>query len=399
MRFLVHSGNATYNAVDKKFHFNLDRRFPNPTRVRISKVNYVASTSAAYPTVVYLRSSAIDDLVKTKHSVELTDEAHENPSDALAVLEETHTVSRYRQNGNMTFPVHGHKSNTDIDFYFTDNTSKLNGVYVVPSQPAVTDAQVLALPNMLMMLDWDFTGNVFPANIQTGTDISSIHSRVFSNLGYSLIFQTSAAGIEYATFGQTHALASTVAWHYAIENSTGNNPPEGQVGTLSMMFRTKDALSGWHWIFNSPLFKITAGSHIGGSNFMGYYDSDTNNYEVTSLQIAAATDYFIQIRKVGTTFEWLLRDLGNGAEQTETTVSNTATNGQPNQSWGISNAQTGINGMKISHIVEISSLDVDDLLTVKNWMLQKYTGQNIPGVPDPNARDASFFLQLDIDTK
>jgi len=190
-----------------------------------------------------------------------------------------------------------------------------------------------------------------------------------------------------------------VNWHYVIDSSTGNNPPEGQVGTLSMMFRTKAVLSGWHWIFKSPLFQITAGSHIGGSNFMGYYDDDTNNYEVTSLQIAAATDYFIQIRKVGTTFEWLLRDLVTGAEQTETTVSNTATNGQPNQVWGISDAQTGIQGMKISHVVEISSLVAGDLLTVKNWMLQRYTGQNIPGVPDPDAVDASFFVQLDIDTK
>ena len=29
--------------------------------------------------------------------------------------------------------------------------------------------------------------------------------------------------------------------------------------------------------------------------------------------LIAATDYFMQIRKVGTTFEWLLRDLVTGA--------------------------------------------------------------------------------------
>ena len=105
MRFLVHSGNSTYSATDKKFHFSLDRRFPNPTRLRISKVNYIASTADTYPTVVYLRSVAIDDLTKSKHTVELTEDAHENPSDALAILEETHTTARYRMNGNLTFPV------------------------------------------------------------------------------------------------------------------------------------------------------------------------------------------------------------------------------------------------------------------------------------------------------
>ena len=79
-------------------------RYPNLG----SKVNFVASTMDAYPTVVYLRSSKLDDLIKSKHTVELTDQNHENPSDALGVLEETHDVSRYRMAGSIIFPVHGH---------------------------------------------------------------------------------------------------------------------------------------------------------------------------------------------------------------------------------------------------------------------------------------------------
>ena len=112
MRYLVHSGNSTYDQSTKRYSFNLDRRFPNPTRVRISKINFVASTADTYPTVVYLRSTAVDNLIKTKHTVELTDENHENPSDVLAVLEETHNVARYRQDGTLTFPIHGHMAST-----------------------------------------------------------------------------------------------------------------------------------------------------------------------------------------------------------------------------------------------------------------------------------------------
>ena len=396
MRYLVHSTDATLEA-DGRWYFNLDTRISNPREFVVRRAGFTKSTSATDPHVVYMRSDALHNLTQKKHTVRLKDETHEDAENVVSVLEERHSTGRYSlQGGRDRHRVRANGNVKRIDIYFTDNATLMPGVYVVPSQPAVTDAEVLALPDMLMMLDWDHTQNVLPANIQAGTDIVSIDSRVFSNLGYSLIFQTSAAGIEYSTFGATHALASTVSWHYAIENSSGNNPGEGQVGTLSMMFRTKDVLSGWHWIFNSPLFQITAGSHMVGPNFMGYYDADTSNYEVTSLQIAAATDYFLQIRKVGTTFEWLLRDLVTGAEQTETTASNTRTNGQPNQTWGISSAQTGILGMKISHIIEISSLDVADLLTIKNWMLQKYTGQNIPGIPDPNAVDATFFLDLEI---
>ena len=116
VRYLVHSGNSTYDAAQRKFVYNLDRRFPNPTRVKVSKANYIATTAATYPNVVYLRSTAIDNLIKTKHTVELTDEVHENPSDTLAVLEETHAVGRYRMGGSLTFPLHGHKASTQIDF-------------------------------------------------------------------------------------------------------------------------------------------------------------------------------------------------------------------------------------------------------------------------------------------
>ena len=68
VRYLVHSGNSTYDATQRKFVYNLDRRFPNPTRVKVSKANYIATTAATYPNVVYLRSTAVDNLIKTRWS-------------------------------------------------------------------------------------------------------------------------------------------------------------------------------------------------------------------------------------------------------------------------------------------------------------------------------------------
>ena len=143
MRFLVHSGNATYDPTLKKYLFNLDRRIPNPTKMKISKVNFIASTASRYPQVVYLRSDAIDTLIKVKHTLDLTDDNHENSTNVLSVLEETHNIERYRSSGAVMFPIHGHKASTKIDFYFTDNNQILDGIYVVPSQPGVSDAAVL----------------------------------------------------------------------------------------------------------------------------------------------------------------------------------------------------------------------------------------------------------------
>ena len=132
---------------------------------------------------------------------------------------------------------------------------------------------------------------------------------------------------------------------------------------------------------------------------MGYYDRATSSYKGTALLLSPATDYLVIIKKVGTTFEWVLRDLVAETEQTETTSDNTYDSGQITQAWFMSNAQTGLNGISLSNAATLSSLEVDDIATIKQWMIQKYSGDPVPGVADPDATDAMFFLQLDIDTK
>ena len=71
MRFLVHSSNATYNAVTKRYTVQLDRRGSNPTQLEIVGCSYVASTADLYPLTVYLRSDWAQNLAKQKHTVEL----------------------------------------------------------------------------------------------------------------------------------------------------------------------------------------------------------------------------------------------------------------------------------------------------------------------------------------
>ena len=55
MRFLVHSSNATYNAITKRYTVELDRRVSNPTQLEIVGCSYVP-TADVYPLTVYLRS-------------------------------------------------------------------------------------------------------------------------------------------------------------------------------------------------------------------------------------------------------------------------------------------------------------------------------------------------------
>ena len=128
MRFLVHHENSTYDPVTKRFYFNLDQRISNPTKVKVSKASYTASTTDSFPQVIYMRSEALNQLIKAKHTVDLVQNNHENPSDTIAVLEETHTQGRFRMQGaKLKFPVHSHTASSRKFDLLESSMSKLCG--------------------------------------------------------------------------------------------------------------------------------------------------------------------------------------------------------------------------------------------------------------------------------
>ena len=81
MKYLLHSSQATYNAVTKKWTFNLDQRISNPTSLRLVKATFSAPGDlAVHPEVVYMRSDALARMISHKHTVELQDNNHFNNS-------------------------------------------------------------------------------------------------------------------------------------------------------------------------------------------------------------------------------------------------------------------------------------------------------------------------------
>ena len=132
---------------------------------------------------------------------------------------------------------------------------KHKNVISTTTEDGVSDADVLALDDLYLFVDWDYAGEISPNPISDGDNISSITSRLNGNH----VFNTSIAdGLEYSSFGETNAMLSTVANHTALDGST-NNTAEGDAATLTMMFRTKAVLTGWNWIYKSSLFNITEG--------------------------------------------------------------------------------------------------------------------------------------------
>ena len=116
MRYLLHHSDAVFDATTKRWLFTLDRRISNPRSIAISKCVFTASTTTSYPSVIYMRSDALHNMIKSKHTVELKADNHENSSNVIAVLQETHTTGRYSiTERGLTLPVHGHTHVRQID--------------------------------------------------------------------------------------------------------------------------------------------------------------------------------------------------------------------------------------------------------------------------------------------
>merc|ERR1711964_334614 len=96
MRFLLHNEDAVYDAASKVWHYTLDRRISNPTSIVVKKATFSPiSTLTPLPHVIYMHSTALSRMIIDKHTVVLKGSAHENATDVIGVLEETHARGRY----------------------------------------------------------------------------------------------------------------------------------------------------------------------------------------------------------------------------------------------------------------------------------------------------------------
>ena len=150
MRYLLHHTDASYNSVTKKWIVTTDRRVSNPTSIRIASCTFTAATASSYPSVVYMRSDALTQLSRTKHTVELKAVDHEDNSNVIAVLQETHTLGRYATKDAVRFPVHGHTQSTRIDIYFTDGTTIMAGEVASDSPASGLDADIVAIDDDIL---------------------------------------------------------------------------------------------------------------------------------------------------------------------------------------------------------------------------------------------------------
>ena len=153
MRFILNHGNSTLE--DGVYTFKLDKRLSNASIAQVLKASFEYTSAGVEPLVVYLRSNALHSIASRKHTLELTSASHENSSNILAVLEETHTTGRYRLRGiENTIPL-GYSHLRNLDFYFTDHA----GTNLVQAGATVSYDEVV--DNFDSPTDQTKTGHIF----------------------------------------------------------------------------------------------------------------------------------------------------------------------------------------------------------------------------------------------
>ena len=405
MRYLLHHSDSTYDAATKRFTFTLDKRISNPVFFRVNKVTFTAPTADTYPSVVYLRSNALTSLSKTKHTVELKSDDHENNSNVLAVLEETHTKGRYAMKGTISFPVHGHTSSRSIDVYFTDGTTVLAGESV-PAPLGIADSDIEGITDLTLWMDMA-PNTLLDSNYAETPDVGDSVRYIYQNSNADITFLFSGYDdFEVTAFGQGRGISSDVSWQYANDSTIWNGwHGQGVNGTdesYTIVFAMKtpdNTITGYTRVFDFYSVKVwirqgTFAYELGGSS-----------YPHANVSMLPLKDYLITIKRADID--------GNGTYSYYTTIERLDTNVvtvgdevtalavdiNAHTTWKFSTAaehylnKSGV----MSYLIGFLGTDATSILNAQKWIRAQYDGDSTAEASaGASTEDASFFVELEV---
>ena len=185
MKFLLHSNDASYNAVKKTWMYSLSQRLRSPSQMVLENVSFIVSTMTNYPSVVYMRSDSLSRHIRNKHCVQVKDEERADQQvDVLCVLTETHTLGRYRQRNRVRYRLNPHTWLRQIDIYFTDGAgTKLSGVYTPAQVSGTSDADIEALfdsSEITFLVDCADANSVLEQGTNTNAEVGDYVGHLYS---------------------------------------------------------------------------------------------------------------------------------------------------------------------------------------------------------------------------
>ena len=404
LKFLLHSSNATFDATAKKWFFHLDNRIANPRIIKLAAASFTTSGDTnPHPHVVYLRSDYLSRLIRRKHTVSLRTTGHENDTNILAVLTETHTRGRYSMDGSRTFGVYSDSTDRSVDIYFTDGETVLEGTYGSAPVSGSTgdDAAIEAIPDVKMWMDMA-PGNLLDSAYNNAVNFGDPVRYIYQHAHSEVNTFTGYGDFDLTAWGPNGArgLSSQVSWQFANETAGSNWLPQEDFTIVFGFKAPATALSGSHRITRFWWLDMW----INQGDFA--IEDVNGTKQNTGLTIVPTKDYIITVRRAD--------DDGDGVYQfyarSERLDNNVVTNGTPvaigkpvNQQYAyylsLSNEhfldKTGV----LSYLIFfLGGNDNTNVAEAETWIRNKYNGTSTSASGETVSvnQEATFFVSLDV---
>ena len=402
VRLLLHSEDAAYDASTKKFSFALDRRLDKPTSLKVVKVQYGAATATSYPLVIYMRSDALHRVIKDKHSLRLKNANHEETTNIICTLTETDNSQKYSlEKDGRTFITDPHVHLTNIDIYFTNNATILDGELdaAAASTSTVTDTDIANIPTLNLWQDMrenTLLSSTYTNTPSIGDNFRYIYQNAAAN--QTMVFNT-YGDMQVAALGQGRGMMSNVSWNYAIDGSMPNVWSAGGNITYVFSFKMAHTATGDIKILNHRAFEIEFRSGVV------FLKDGAGAWISTNLLLIPTKDYMLTVRRMDEdgdgvfSFECSLENLETNAVSTGSVPGPLiAENNQTN--WWYSNAsqhyflQSGVMGPLIAW----NNIDPTHVTNAQNWIRGQYEGTDTTvATEDPSPGvDATWFVELEV---
>ena len=408
-KYLLHSSLANYDAATKKWTFDLDRRISNPTALRLAKAAYsTPGDTSPHPMVVYLRSDALARMIPQKHTLELRALNHENAANVIAVLSETHTRGRYRILGGRQFPIDPAASERQIDIFFTDGDTLLDGAYGSGGGTATgSDAEIAAIGDDL--LAWfDFApartlDAAYGEATDVGDEVAYLYNRSPGPATLTFVNQY-GANLQLAQVGSAKGITRDGSWQSFADTSTPTGDL-GEVFCVHSLFVTPPVQGTFSYLFDIYMLKLftwdggaIAYKDLGGSNSeLNFATIPGRAYILTAERRDATQDYNGNGNIEGYEFHFRLEDLVTDVVTTDTVVQGNSHPGTQ-QVWRLGKASTHFYHVQGPFVIHNGN-DAETMATCQSWLRNKYDGTAVAEESENGiGEDASFFVELDIAT-
>ena len=361
-----------------------------------------------------MRSRALSEMIKSKHTVELKNLAHEQSTDIIAVLMETHTRGRYSlpSDFNSRFSTDPTRSVKKIDIYFTNGAGEnLDGEYN-SSQPSNTpvngnDTEIEAIgSDLLAWIDYD-NSRVFDAAYQQSTGAGSDAQYIYNRGPNSLLIFANQYGsaLQLANFGNTLALHQTGSWQSSADSTPVDYTSLNDVFSLHFMF-SMSAINDFCYLFDLYMMRV-----IMYSGSLQYYDAAGARQVVPGITIIPLQNYLISVQREtdgsgGFEFDWRVERLSDNSIQTATTGSGLTFPSQIARTWRMGAANTSFTQYQGPFIVH-NGVDTTHISTSQAWLRNKFDGVSTTTSTSETeettnsanlTEHATFFAQLEVRT-